>query len=123
MVHPDKSDHPKAQECFQKVNKINEILSDAEKRKFYDQYGTEEEIRAQYHNRHHGFPDDFDVNDIFMSAFRMHFGNAQFAHRRQQEEFVPRGPIGFSAYVLQLLPLIFILLTTILPYLTHTVYF
>ena len=38
--HPDiNKDNPKAQELFQAVNEANEVLSNPEKRKKYDEYG------------------------------------------------------------------------------------
>ena len=38
--HPDvNKDDPNAQEKFQAINEANEVLSDPEKRKQYDEYG------------------------------------------------------------------------------------
>lgn len=39
--HPDKNKEPDAEEMFKKVNQANAILSDAEKKKIYDQFGLE----------------------------------------------------------------------------------
>lgn len=35
--HPDKCTHPKAGEVFKKINAANNILSDSDKKRVYDQ--------------------------------------------------------------------------------------
>lgn len=42
-VHPDKNPHPKATDAFKKVNAAMACLSDAKKRREYDQVGGSEE--------------------------------------------------------------------------------
>ncbi|XWV26539.1 DnaJ-like protein [Tupanvirus soda lake] len=56
--HPDKNHSPEAPEIFKKVAHANEILSDPEKRKIYDQFG-EEALKGGMGE------DDFDPMDIF----------------------------------------------------------
>jgi DnaJ family protein B protein 12 len=41
-VHPDKNPYPKATDAFKKVNAAMACLSDADKRRTYDQVGTSE---------------------------------------------------------------------------------
>ncbi|MCB9006828.1 MAG: J domain-containing protein [Ardenticatenaceae bacterium] len=54
--HPDlNKDDPKAEQRFKDINEANEVLSDAEKRKMYDQFGSQ----WQQYQRAGGRPDDF----------------------------------------------------------------
>ena len=54
--HPDlNKDDPQAEQRFKDANEANEVLSDAEKRKMYDQFGSQ----WQQYQRAGGQPDDF----------------------------------------------------------------
>lgn len=54
--HPDlNKDDPQAEQRFKDLNEANEVLSDAEKRKMYDQFGSQ----WQQYQRAGGRPDDF----------------------------------------------------------------
>ena len=68
--HPDKNDSPDAQEKFVEINAAYEILSDAEKRKRYDQHGTVDDQPGRSHPEwHHQYrrpnPFDFFDDDFF----------------------------------------------------------
>ncbi len=74
-LHPDVSQEPDAQERFRAIAEAYEVLSDAGRRKLYDQYGHAGLKRGGY------APSDFDfsnLSDIF-SAF---FGDDLFARSR-----------------------------------------
>lgn len=78
QYHPDiNKQDPKAQERFQEINEANEVLSDPDKRKRYDEYGEHwmhadeyEAQRRQYEQRYgqsqsSGFGDYSDTNHGF----------------------------------------------------------
>lgn len=56
-VHPDTSEHEDAEELFKELNEAYEVLSDPEKRRNYDQFGT-----ATPGN---GFPGGYSYGDPF----------------------------------------------------------
>lgn len=86
--HPDlNKEDPHAQEHFQAINEANEVLSDPEKRKKYDEYGENwkhaEEFEAQRHqyntkkkNENDIFSGyDFNNTERFSDFFEQLFGN------------------------------------------------
>lgn len=96
--HPDLNPNNKdAKKNFQEINEANEVLSDAEKRKKYDQYGKDwqhaEEFEKARHNqeqssnsrgaRYSGAQTEGDFSDFFESMF----GSTGSAGRSRQAKF------------------------------------
>ncbi|VDL86644.1 unnamed protein product [Schistocephalus solidus] len=74
--HPDKNPSEEAEKNFLDITKAYEILSNAEKRKEYDTFGTIDSNAVNYEQRspffHHGFDADMlhDVLGDFFQPFR-----------------------------------------------------
>lgn len=100
--HPDKNKDPDAEKQFVEIAKAYEILSDAEKRRRYDQFGDDgeqngggggsgggqgfnfnfddffkgfDEAFKTHHNQHH-----HHHNQAHQNGFKFHFGGGQNAH-------------------------------------------
>lgn len=67
QYHPDRNNSPEAQEKFKDINLAYEILSDANKKNLYDQYGEETAVKGA-HNMGHSFKNPMDLFTAFMNG-------------------------------------------------------
>jgi curved DNA-binding protein len=96
-LHPEDKD---AKNKFQQINEANEVLSDPEKRKKYDQYGKDWEHAEEYENsrqaqqqysnsqrtRSTGAQNDGDFSDFFESMFGRASGSGWNRQMKQKGE-------------------------------------
>lgn len=151
--HPDKNQSEHAADTFKKVillcyNKLINLLQishafqtlkDPEKRKFYDKYGDEEELRQKYHQQQQHYHeeeeiDPFDLFEMFFSGGNAGFfqRNGRMYRRRRedptqeqaenmhQQRNVRQGNPKQMVWM-QLLPLLVLILFSVLPYLFQSV--
>ena len=121
--HPDKNHSTFAEDAFKKISQAYQVLSDAEKRKFYDTYGTEEEAREQYyrqqHQEYYEDIDPFNIFEMFMgpefaSQFHRRGHNAHYhQHSHHNNSNQPQTPLNV---LLRFLPIILIISMYILSY-------
>ncbi|XP_055308891.1 dnaJ homolog subfamily B member 12-like isoform X4 [Sitodiplosis mosellana] len=83
VLHPDKNRAPGAAEAFKAVGNAVAILTDGEKRKSYDLYGSDEQHninRGGYHRTtyQYGYTRGFEADVTAEELFNMFFGGAAF---------------------------------------------
>ncbi|XP_012528124.1 dnaJ homolog subfamily C member 16 [Monomorium pharaonis] len=70
--HPDKTDHPMAEEKFVEITKAYELLTDPERRRNFDNHGiTEESLRQRRDNSHFNVLDPLE--ELFTGNFKFHY--------------------------------------------------
>jgi molecular chaperone DnaJ len=73
QLHPDRNKAADAPDQFKKVNEAYQVLSDAEKRKMYDQYGSGAFDNNGFNGGGGGM--QFDFSDLFNGGFESVFGD------------------------------------------------
>lgn len=130
LFHPDKNKAPGATEAFKAIGNAFAVLSDPEKRKQYDTFGSPENKncrRTSYQRQHEyyeytrGFESDISAEELFNMFFGSGFPSANPYPRRPQRRFTPReshhsrqdGQPNYTM-VMQMLPLIFLIFLSFL---------
>ena len=80
--HPDINKEPDAEEKFKEINAAYEVLSDAQKRQQYDQFGDAMFGNQSFHDFARGQGGDFDLNDILNQIFGARGGFGGFGGNR-----------------------------------------
>ena len=141
-LHPDKCNHPQAQDAFLKVSKAFNVLSDANKKRMFDHNGLDPEDRSaqasQYqrsqHMRETFNMDDILAEQIFAQFFGMNANQFQgfnspnmrrtqhsFQFARQQQQQRPQRNRGdgndgsLMRLLIQCVPLFLFIALSILP--------
>jgi len=96
--HPDVSDEPDAERRFKEMKEAYDVLKDAEKREFYDQFGADWKAGQQFQSRpgtgrdfsfqQSGFDQDADLGDLFESIFGGRGGTRQSQSMRMDGDDV-----------------------------------
>ncbi|XP_053547897.1 dnaJ homolog subfamily B member 12 [Bombina bombina] len=123
--HPDKNHAPGATEAFKAIGSAYAVLSNAEKRKQYDQYG-EEKVSASRHGHsdyHRGFEADISPEDIFNMFFGGGFpssnvhvysnGRMRYTYAQRQERREHQGDGSLGMFV-QLMPILILIIVSAL---------
>lgn len=99
--HPDRNKSPEAEEKFKEISKANEILSNAEKRKIYDQYG-EDAALGNFEETDASFMSPFGDMAGFPGFANMFPGQpqrqpvARFVHELTLEDYFTKTKIKIS---------------------------
>uniref|UniRef100_A0A3Q4B707 J domain-containing protein n=1 Tax=Mola mola TaxID=94237 RepID=A0A3Q4B707_MOLML len=116
--HPDKNHAPGATEAFKAIGNAYAVLSNAEKRRQYDQYG-EERSHPGRNRQHRDFEADISPEDLFNMFFGGGFpssnvhvyrnGRMHFAHNNRQERREQQRDVSHKSPVITFLFVFFLL--------------
>mmetsp|Transcript_35402 Transcript_35402/g.36793 ORF Transcript_35402/g.36793 Transcript_35402/m.36793 type:complete len:283 (+) Transcript_35402:23-871(+) len=83
--HPDKNKSKYSADAFKKLSQAYQILSDKEKRAFYDEYGTEEEFMSKTQGKQFNTMNEHDLYDLILNNRRR--GNQNPNEERKNKLF------------------------------------
>lgn len=122
QLHPDKNKAPGSAEAFKAIGNAVAILTDVEKRKSYDLYGSDEQhpattrrTRAQYEYAYsRGFETEFTAEELFNMFFggniptqHVYMRQRRF-HRAEHQQHHREPQSGYAAFI-NLLPIILLI--------------
>lgn len=133
QLHPDKNKAPGAAEAFKAIGNAVAILTEPEKRKQYDLYGTDEERIQNVHSRQghshynytRGFEADITAEELFNMFFGVGFPQQEYYMRRpggrwmrppdssQAQHAHAQQANGYTTF-LQMLPVLLLILLTMM---------
>eukprot|EP00049_Salpingoeca_infusionum_P000092 m.37106 g.37106 ORF g.37106 m.37106 type:complete len:407 (-) comp10069_c0_seq1:928-2148(-) len=92
QLHPDKNGAPRAEEAFQAINRAHEVLSDDEKRKYYDMTGSEAPNAGGGGGGFRGHGQQMHPEDIFahfarQGGFTFRAGGPGFTFQQGNDNF------------------------------------
>ncbi|XP_011300799.1 dnaJ homolog subfamily C member 16 isoform X2 [Fopius arisanus] len=95
--HPDKTDHPDAEDKFVEITKAYELLSDPERRRNFDNRGITEEGTSRFRseNSHFQMPDPLE--ELFA-------GNFKFNYQSRDISFYHKMSVTYRMYEHMILP-------------------
>uniref|UniRef100_A0A0N5B7F5 J domain-containing protein n=1 Tax=Strongyloides papillosus TaxID=174720 RepID=A0A0N5B7F5_STREA len=116
-LHPDKCKVPNSTEAFKALGNAYGVLSDPDKRKRYDMYGSEDSSNITHRNDNNfydydvgrGFENDFTAEDIFNMFFRSGFAPQEYrrnqSFNRRQQHFHHHPEESFFSSMINFVPL------------------
>ena len=118
--HPDKNSSKYAEEAFKKISTAYQTLSDPDKRKTFDKYGSEEEFREKYYQEHkRQYEDEFDPFDLFQMFMNGGLDAERLRRQRRNNttNFGEQNSKFAKLYLLiQLLPMLMMMVYYFLPH-------
>lgn len=121
QLHPDKNKAPGSAEAFKAVGNAVAILTDAEKRKQYDLYGSQEQqtsaTRQRYGYSEYAYTRGFEADVTAEELFNIFFGGSypsqniytrQRRFHRAEHHQREQQPQGYAAFI-NLLPIILLI--------------
>ncbi|XP_035256359.1 dnaJ homolog subfamily B member 12a [Anguilla rostrata] len=124
--HPDKNQAPGATEAFKAIGNAYAVLSNADKRRQYDQFGEERAHPSRHghsHDYNRGFEADISPEDLFNMFFGGGFpssnvhvysnGRMRYTYNQRPERREQQGDGGLALFV-QLMPILILIVVSAL---------
>ena len=128
QFHPDKNSAPGADEAFKMIGNAFAVLSDPQKKKQYDMYGSEEQMRSNVrsYERHYandytrGFEAEISPEDLFNMFFGggnlyagTQFRRQRFTRHHMAQDTTHEAAGGFGV-LLQMMPVLILITLSVM---------